>query len=244
MVSPNKRSGVNVYFARNFITDAEIGIKKGVTHFHYRAWKHRGKSKLPGGMELDPPDDMKQLCQKNIEDYLAIVREICRTRVKGLLLEYATKIGIKRTDGQQVSTWPELKRAMNILHETNKNAINFELMYGKRFLPGWEVELENKVLVELKMAYRDWDDTEVPEPKGWIAKTNTKVLNERRKEVPYIKRRQAAEIDENGKKKRARNKHQTIFDEKKHLVTNVTSPPAKKRGRKIVVILFCFENQL
>ena len=72
---------------------------------------------------------------------------------------------------------------------------------------------------ECNMVYRAWHANQAA-PKGFVSKTLSKVLNERRKEVPSIKRRLIAEVDDVGRKKRRRNKHLISFDPQKHVVRN------------------------
>ena len=59
-----------------------------------------------------------------------------------------------------------------------KNDVTFCILYDA-FHPGWEIEDENLVMMEIGLSYRAWEDEETIQPKGWVAKTNIKVLNEK-----------------------------------------------------------------
>ena len=80
-----------------------------------------------------------------------------------------------------------------------KNDVTFRILYDV-FHPGWEIKDENLVMMEIGLTYRAWEDEETIQPKGWVAKTNSKVLKEKRKQITWVRRRQPQEVTTDGKK--------------------------------------------
>ena len=61
------------------------------------------------------------------------------------------------------------------------------------------------------MSHRAWEDEETPQPKGWVAKTNSEVLNEKWKQIPWVRRGQPQEVTADGKKQHQKLKHRIEF---------------------------------
>ena len=96
---------------------------------------------------------------------------------------------MSRPDEQPVSNWSEFMEAARDCREKNKNEVIFDIMFHP-FPTGWEKQEENGVLKKLNLEYRKWVDGDKAAPKGFVAKTNTKALNERRKQITWIRRRE------------------------------------------------------
>ena len=105
--------------------------------------------------------------------------------------------------------------AFRVFRNIGNHEIIWDIMYDN-FQPGWELVEEAKALLQLGITYREWR-APTSTTKGFVAKTFTKVLNEKRKEVRWIKRRETCNDIKNGVIKRIRNKHLIEFDPLKHL---------------------------
>ena len=88
-------------------------------------------------------------------------------------------------------------------------------------------------MMEIGLTYRAWEDDATLQPKGWVAKTNSKVLNEKRKQIPWVRRRQAQEVTADGRKQRRRFKHRTEFIPNEHIINNNGETKEKNKRYKI-----------
>ena len=90
------------------------------------------------------------------------------------------------------------------------------------------MEDENLVMMEVGLTYRAWEDAESVQPKGWVAKTNSKVLNEKRKQIPWVRRRQPQHVAADGKIQRCRLKHRIKFVADQHVINNNADQAMKR----------------
>ena len=133
------------------------------------------------------------------------------------MIDYANDtLGLKRSDKQPISTFAELNRALKKLKKEGA----YETVYDVKYTPfpaGWETENEPKIMKMIGYEYRPWTTSE-PLRKGYVARINTAMLNNKRKYLSKdVKRRQAvAEKNISGKKIR-KSKDIIIFDTSKHV---------------------------
>ena len=109
-----------------------------------------------------------------------------RDTIKHLFVTYASEtLKYRRSDGQPVSTWREVKIASQVEYTEGRIESSFDLLY-KSFPTGWETLQEDMLLHELKVTYRPWT-SDNKAPKGFMAKFFSSLLSCKRKKIEYVR---------------------------------------------------------
>ena len=114
-----------IYLARQFISDPDRAIKiEDINNTVVSWWKIRYKKKLPVKAFPEVSDDECENCLQEVKKLFKVTVDHCRKNCIRRLLEYATEIeGVRRPDGQYVSTWKGLVEAMTKNNQTGKNNV-------------------------------------------------------------------------------------------------------------------------
>ena len=189
-----------IFLPVNFVNwpEKQITLDHIQSH-HVHLWKHRSKQHLPGDLAKECTVGERESCLEEVVEFMDKVKKCAAAEAAQLLLDNAAKnCAIKREwDGQEYTNWKDLK-AFFVQNKGTKDETIYNCLY-KHVLPGWELDKEARVLKTLKLEYRPWLSKE-KQPKGFVAKCCSLGMNIKRKDIPWIKRREEAHIGEDGTK--------------------------------------------
>ena len=227
----DRATNMELHFPRNWL-EPDQTLEHQFDLAFFRAWKCRHLMDVPLEIESAATDEEKANTIKEIEAFSEGLRTKCARLVEKLFTECgAEELHLKRADGQSVSDWKETKSAINVIRKTKgEENIGNEMAHNlkcKSLERGWQHEQETVVMLDLNMSHR-LTPANQKMVLGFVSRFLSHCANRKRKETVGMKRRQKAEVDERGTKKRRKNTHKQEFDPEKHV--DLTETPKKKNG--------------
>jgi len=212
-----------VYITQSMIepSTAKKVKRNHIKNDHVRFYKYRFNKDLPSehaaSVQSNPTEQELTDTHEFVSGLKKHLLKVARDEIKRrfILLAQSKGYRFKRMyDSQLVSSFPEVRASL----QTKEYELQYKFIYIALFPTRWDSELEQVVMTKAGVKYRP-GSRGANKNKDCIASLCSTAADQVRKALSKkVKRRSEQEVDEDGKKKRRRNKTKFSFDPTRMIV--------------------------